>query len=285
MFVILGVTLAGCAVSHVERDPLPLEHFCVGFFDALCEPLADCGCGEEAIARCRGQEAELCRGFPSAALVAAVEGGRLRYDAAGAAALVGAMRGRSAGCRSFVEALDWRVRDLFDVGGVFEGTLGAGESCGVLGFELLSECREGSCGALDGQYVCRRAVGIGERCDALHQCADLDATLSLELGIERLSLRCDDPVEGSCLARMPEGGACAVDADCEQGMCDGICRARRIGEACRLSRECESGHCSVERRICVAGDAPAGAPCDADEACASQVCLGGACLPTGCGTF
>lgn len=286
--IVLCVLAAGCAASHDPVDRrVPLESFCGAFFDALCEPLAACDCGERAVALCRAEGVELCRGFPSDAMVAAIAEGRLRYDGAAARALLETMESRARTCESFTDAIDWRVRDLLGFGGIFEGSVAAGEPCAVLGFELISECALGSCTAIGGTYVCRSAVGPGERCDSTHHCANLDAPLSLELGIEQLSLRCafEDDRGGICSARVPEGGACSLDADCESGVCEGTCRARELDAPCLSSRECASGYCSSESRTCRPGDAPVGASCDQPRACASDVCLGGTCLPAGCATF
>lgn len=284
VLVLLTGSLAGCVASHEPAgEPVALPRFCAAFFDALCEPLARCECGDVAVARCRAEERALCRGFPSPAMVSAIDAGRLPYDGHAARALLDAMASRGATCASFAEAIDWRVRDLLSVGGVFEGTVGAGEPCAVLGFELISECALGSCTAIDGAYVCRTAVGPGERCDATHQCADLDAPLTVELGVEGLSLRCR---AGVCRARTAEGVACTIDADCESDLCEGsVCRSRALDEGCLSSRECESGHCSAATRTCRPGDAPVGASCDEPAECASRVCVAGACLPAGCETF
>jgi hypothetical protein len=281
------LVMAGCANRHgVDGAPIPLETFCGAFFDAMCEPLAQCECGDTAIAICRGEEAALCRGFPSAEMASAVDEGRLRYDGVAARALIDTMERRATTCTSFVDALDWQVRDLLSVGGVFEGTVTAGGTCAVLGFELISECALGSCALVEGAHVCRSAVGPGAPCDATHQCADLEARLTIELGIERLSLRCGATEgEGTCEARLPDGAACAGDAECESNLCEGICRSRELGERCRISRECTSGYCSVTTLACTPGDAPEGASCDAAAACASHVCIGGFCIPAGCGTF
>ena len=285
--VLCLLMMTGCTARHpVDGEPVPLERFCGAFFDAMCEPLAQCECGDTAEAICRLEEAELCRGFPSAAMVSAVEGGHLRYDGDAARALIDTMARRGASCASFVDAIDWSVRDLLSVGGVFEGTVGAGAPCAVLGFELISECALGSCALIEGAHVCRSAVGPGAPCDGTHQCADLDARLTIDLGRERLSLRCVPSEEGgTCQARLPQGATCATDADCESNLCEGTCRSLALGESCRSSRECGSGYCSVTTLACAPGDALDGARCDDPAACASHVCIAGACLPAGCGTF
>lgn len=287
-FVLAALGLAGCLARHDAADEdLPLEAFCGAFFDALCEPLEACGCGPAAVALCRAEEAALCRNFPSDALVEAIDLGRLHYDEVAARRLLQAMAERATSCVSFTEAIDWKVRDLFGFGGVFEGRVRTGEACSVLGFELISECEFGSCTAIGGEYACRSAVGRGERCDGLHHCANLDAPLTLELGIEHLSLRCiaQDEDGGICTARGPEGGECTSDADCEHGACEGRCRARELGEPCRIARHCASGHCDAESRTCQPGDAPVGASCADHRECASDLCVAGTCLPAGCATF
>lgn len=283
--LLFGAWLAasGCGVaSHSRSDPVPFERFCQELFDAVCEPLAACECGDAALSRCRMTERELCLGFPSPALVRAVEEGRLRYDGDAAAALLARLRDRSGACASFADAVDWRVRDLFSIGGVFEGTVHAGEPCEVLGFELISECALGSCAPVGDGRLCRAVVGEGASCDALHQCADLDAPVSTDTGIEQLSLRCE---LGTCVRRLADGAPCERDGECESTRCrDGRCRASALGEPCDASRQCASGYCDGSRR-CAPSDAPIGASCDMPAACASRVCVAGVCLPAACGTF
>lgn len=277
----------GCGLSsHTPDGSVPLAEFCDAFFGALCEPLERCECGTLALARCALERRELCAGFPSPALQRAVEEGRLRYDAVAATALVDQLHARAARCASFVDAVGWRARDLYRVGGVFEGTLEAGAPCEALGFELISECALGSCAPVGDARVCRAAVGPGEACDELHQCVDLDATLTRETGLEELSLRCAE-VDGAprCVSRRLEGEPCERSAECAVGRCvEERCRAVSLGDPCGSSRECESRYCDAARR-CAPGDAPDGALCEAPSACASGVCAAGRCAPPGCGTF
>lgn len=282
--VVIGLVaaLSGCGVSsHTVEEPVPLARFCGLLFDALCGPLEACACGEAAVSACRAEQRELCAGFPAPMLVRAVEEGRVRYDADAAARLVERLGARAQACASFADAVGWQVRDLFHVGGVFEGTSPAGASCEVLGFELISECALGSCTPTETGRVCRTVVGPGEACDALHHCADLDAPLDPELGIERLSLPC---VDGTCVARVELGGACRSGDQCVRGRCeDGRCVAAELGQGCLSSRECASGHCEGGR--CAPGDGSVGAECHAASACASGVCVAGECLPAFCATF
>jgi hypothetical protein len=281
---------SGCLLeSHVPTDPILLEGFCDAFFDALCEPIEACACGP-AVAACRAEQRDLCSSFPSAALVGAVDVGAVRYDAAAASALVRRTRARAESCEGFVDSLGWRVRDLFALGGVFEGTRAAGEGCDSLGFELVSECALGSCAPVPDGHVCRANVGEGARCDATHQCVDLDALLTVDIGIERLALRClpDAPgaETGTCARWVDDGGSCGSDDECWSGRCDGSrCASVSIGAACTSSRECASSYCSPSDRVCAAGDAALGEPCDDNSACTSHVCIAGACMAPGCGTF
>lgn len=283
---LLGVLAAGCVPeSHVPTDPVALERFCRSFFDAVCSPLEGCECGAATVSDCRAEERRLCADFPSAALVRAVDEGRVRYDAERAAALLRRLRGR--GCAGFVATLDWRAADLFDLGGTFVGTGTAGEACTPLGFELVSECAGGSCVPADGAHACRATADEGERCGPLAQCVDLDAALRTGGAIDRLVLRCepagDD--EGVCRAWRAEGEACASGAECWTGRCEAErCVAIALGGECLSSRECAAGHYCASLR-CAAGGAPDGAECDDAGACASQVCVAGRCRPAGCDVF
>lgn len=289
--VAVALVAPGCLVqSHTPSSPLPLDGFCAAFFDALCEPMATCECAPAAVDACRAEQRELCARVPSAAMREAVEAGRLRYDGAAAARLVARMREREAGCEGFVDALDWRIRDLFSLGGVFQGTLEAGAPCTPLGFELIGECALGSCAPSPEGPVCRAAVGEGERCDATHQCVDLDAELTIDRGIDRLALRCvtEDPdaEAGTCAPFVAVGGACAGDAACWSGRCEeGRCVSRPLGASCLLSRECESGYCRRSDGTCQPGARAVGATCEHEAACATHVCVDGTCQPAACGTF
>ncbi len=277
--ILLAAALTGCVQSHAPSESL--ARFCDELFDAMCDPLAECACGARAEALCRARGEELCAGYPSEALLRSIEEGRLVYDEGAAAALLERMRARGEVCESFLDAVDWRVRDLFTAGGVFSGTVPAGEPCDVLGFELISECALGSCASIDGASVCRTSVGAGEACDATHRCADLDAPVTDLVRVEDLSQRC---VYGWCVERVAGGGACATSADCASGLClDARCVSRASGEACESSRECASGWCSAG--ACAEGGSPNGSACDEAAACASRACVAGECLPAGCSTF
>lgn len=288
--LVVALGAVGCLDSHEPTDPVPFASFCDDFFDALCGPIEACGCAESSVLACRAEQRALCAGVPSAALLASVEAGRVRYDAERAAELLARMRARESSCQGFVDALDWSVRDLLSLGGVFEGTVEAGGACEPLGFELISECRLGGCAPVGDAHVCLGAVGAGERCDAVHTCADLDGRLTFERGIDRLTLRCvpdaPDAEVGTCVAWVDEGGACEGDAACWSGVCrGGRCAVRADDEPCSLARECASGNCHPSEHVCRPGDAPEGAPCADAAACASHVCLDGTCAPAGCGTF
>ncbi len=278
----------GClAESHSPSSPVALEDFCGRFFDALCGPLDGCGCGLVASTSCRAEERMICGSFLSTALQDAIADGSLRYDPDAAAALLSRLEER--GCDGFVQALDWRVRDLFDLGGVFVGDRAVGERCESLGFELVSVCRLGSCSSGSGGGVCRGSVGEGERCDRTHRCVDLDRDLSLGGSVEQWVLRCEPDTPGSdagtCRRWVDEGAACAEPVVCWTGRCEGgVCAAAEVAGECLSTRECAAGlYC--QNLACALGGAPEGAPCDDAAACASEVCVGGRCLARGCDTF
>ncbi|MCA9608185.1 MAG: hypothetical protein KC619_21395 [Myxococcales bacterium] len=284
---LLGVLASGClSESHQPSDPVALDHFCGSFFDAVCGPLEGCGCGAATVNDCRAEEARLCAGFPSPALVRAVEEGRVIYDPVVAASLLDRLRAR--GCEGFVATLGWRVEDLFDLGGTFVGTGAAGATCEPLGFELISECAVGTCAPSSGGDTCRTSVDEGAACDRDHQCVDLDAPLENGVAIERLVLRCEPDAGGDngvCRTWVPEGGACASAGECWTSRCEvDRCVTGAPGDACLSNRECPAGHyCSG--LVCVAGERPDGDACDDAAACASRVCVGGICRPAGCDVF
>ena len=278
--LVLALACASCTQSHPIQDPLPLADFCGAFFDAVCGPLEACGCGDAAAAECRGRERDLCAGFPTPALENAIAQDRLRYDGHAAAVLVTRLAAR--GCTDVVPTLGWRVRDLFSLDGIFEGTRQAGEPCEVIAFELISECSRGSCAPVGAGHACRAAVGLGDACDDLHQCADLDARLTSQLGVERLTLRC---VSSVCAPRAATGETCSSNFDCSSGRCrSSTCEPPgQTGDACDASLECASSACGLEG-LCLSGQAAAGEACSADAECASYACAT-RCLPAGCGTF
>lgn len=284
---LLGALASGClSESHQPTDPVALDQFCGSFFDAVCGPLEDCGCGMATVNDCRAEERRLCAGFPSPELVQAVEEGRVVYDSVVAAALLERLRSR--GCEGFVAALDWRVEDLFDLGGTFAGTGAAGAPCEPLGFELISECAVGTCAPGSGGDTCRTSVDDGATCDREHQCVDLDAPLENGMAIERLVLRCETAGGGDtgvCRTWVPEGGACATAGECWTSRCEGdVCVTAMPGAECLSTRECSTGHyCSGLR--CVSGERPDGEACDDAAACASRVCVAGICRPAGCDVF
>jgi hypothetical protein len=277
----LALLLAGCFESNTPQHGVPLASFCDRFFDALCEPLESCACGPSMLRGCREDEALLCAGFPSEALVSASEEGLVRYDEEAAATLLDRMLHRTDPCASFVASLEWRTRDLFSLGGVFDGTLPAGSPCELLGFELITACADGTCGGSGSERVCIEAVGPGETCDALHACVDLDADLLEFRGVDLLTLECD----GVCRSRAGVGEACARSIDCARGGCDAKrCRVFENGEPCTRANDCGSFYCDETRR-CAPGDAPLGDTCADPTACESDLCWDGACAPAYCGTF
>jgi len=280
--VIVGLLAGGClSERHDVDEPTALPNFCDSFFDALCGPLEGCGCGARTVAECRDEQRRICGDYPVPALESAVEDGRVIYAEAAAAALLERLGGR--GCDGFVASLDWRVRDLFDLGGAFTGTLPAGAACASLGFELISECEVGTCAPGAEGMACRALVGEGETCGPMRQCVDFDGALMTGGTIDRLTLRCGD--DGACHAWVPEGGACAVDGECWTSACvDGQCAGALEGERCLSTRECAPGLYCTDF-ACVPAGAADGATCDDDAACASRICVGGACRPAGCDTF
>ncbi len=284
---LVAAVASGCLPpSHQPTDPVALDRFCGSFFDAVCGPLEGCGCGDAVVADCRAEERRLCAGFPSSALVAAVDEGRVVYDAEVAAALLARLSGR--GCDGFVATLGWRTEDLFDLGGTFVGTGAAGAACVPLGFELIGECATGTCLPTGDGHVCRASVDEGATCDRAHQCVDLDAELVTGGAIDRLVLRCETESGsdvGVCRSWIAEGEPCAANAECWTSRCDGeVCVTGAPGGDCLSTRECPLGHyCSSLR--CVPGERPDGEPCDDANACASRVCVAGLCRPAGCDVF
>jgi len=286
--VIVGLLAGGClAERHDVDEPAALANFCDSFFDALCGPLEECGCGTRTAAECRDEQRRICGDYPLPALEAAVEAGRVVYDEEAAASLLDRLAAR--GCDGFVTSLDWRVRDLFHLGGAFTGRQPAGAACASLGFELISECELGTCVPGGEGQICRALVGEGGACGPMRQCVDFDGRLMTGGTIDRLTLRCepDSPGsdEGTCREWVAEGGDCFVDGECWTSHCvEDRCVGMGEGEACLSTRECSDGLYCADF-VCAPAGAPDGAMCDDDAACASRVCVGNACRPVGCDTF
>lgn len=286
--VIVGLFAGGCLSERHDIDaPTALPNFCDSFFDALCGPLEACGCGVRTVAECRDEERRICGDYPVPALEDAVEDGRVVYDEEAAAALLERLGAR--GCDGFVTSLEWRVSDLFVLGGAFRGAQPAGAPCASLGFELISECHDGTCVPGGDGQICRALAGEGEACGPMRQCVDFDGALMTGGTIDRLTLRCEPDApgsdEGTCRAWVPEGGDCSVDGECWTSHCvDDRCVGMAEGEPCLSTRECAASLYCADFRCAPAG-APVDAPCGDDAACASRVCVGGVCRPAGCDTF
>ena len=149
--------------------------------------------------------------------------------------------------------------------------------------EDVDDERDAACAEACKAYV--GTIAEGETCQRFGVTVDLDDCAQ--------GLRCSDAkiCEPLCVPSepLPEGARCMAgievlgecDADLFCDATDGRCRvASAVGEPCDVRPCAESAFCDLAQqpRTCAPRSA-AGAPCRADETCASGLCLAEICSP------
>lgn len=171
---------------------------------------------------------------------------------------------------------------------VDEGCAPDGAAC-----TMDRECNSGTCVTLDGRQQCATS------CDPLQPASGCGASgYCAPLGPQRC--------EGVCRPGRPgaraDGDACEADLDCESTRCVNLgAGGRRCAAPCGPGGRCNRGEVCTARAggcgACVPEDAEPepepepgrapGASCEADDTCASGVCLDGSCArpcgEEGCG--
>lgn len=136
-----------------------------------------------------------------------------------------------------------------------------GQACAPAGTGCRSdaECCEGTCSGADGGVCCPElgsgcggGCGSGESCVCGGCCPGIGSACVPDAGACCAGLDCEGlAVDGGradrCCAR--EGLACAGDADCCSGLCEGgqcVCAGSDAG--CAASADCCSGNCGAAGR-------------------------------------
>jgi predicted esterase len=157
------------------------------------------------------------------------------------------------------------VRDAPDISAGAGGKAGSGSSTGGKGNAQGGEGEGGAPGIPAGR-------GVGESCSRAEPC--------------RNGLSCDADDVCAPAGDTPEGEACVIGAECEDGQCiDRICNAAGpgpAGAACESDAQCAAGlRCSIVGLglVCAPeGSGDFGAECATSSDCfGGLVCLGGAC--------
>jgi hypothetical protein len=245
---VLWLAICGCGD---DVRGLALDELHAGRLQSRCEFLQRCG----LIA-----DRETCvtyfRAPRDGRLRAAVDAGKIRYDAVAARRCLDALAvlGCDQTSREARAPLEACAR-------MFSGTIEVGEECVFDG-----ECVSGSCSAPEcpadtccyGVCLPTAFARLGEQCTTDEEC------------VPEAFCR-----GGLCVALSQKGQPCKLDNHCDYGLAcigateqeDGACRALPlIGESCPYSRCAEIGaYCSASQ-ICTPVGLP-GAPCADDTAC------------------
>jgi hypothetical protein len=296
--------LAGACAPKPAAPAAPDDPsgFCQLWLDSFAAYTETCGCGADAAARYREQNASLCAEGGPFNLASAVEQGSLRYDAAAAQALFARLAADPPLCvEEPFRDLGLDSLEVYSLGGVFTGTRALGEPCSLpVGYKGgVSDCAEGVC-ASDGVEagVCIAFVGRDQECDAsgdenlvsssarlCHETRAVDNDGEYESAFDALS--CAAPTAGGasvCRRALDDGELCPSPEACKSGRCDGIlpeprtCKPKlAAGAACDTSSDCATGACRYDLTPSVCGALlPNGTACWSENAaCVSGSCRGG----------
>lgn len=156
--------------------------------------------------------------------------------------------------------------------------VGLGDSCAVDDDGTYQVCAPGLfCDADDAR--CAERHRLGEPCDGeADDCEPATLCAADEAGDERcLAIVIVEDVGADCGFVDDAFVFCDPSAQlaCEAGACVRLAGDGGVGSECLEPEFCDSGLCASlggERDVCVAGDLPDGAPCEALEECASRFC-------------
>jgi len=255
-----------------------IESFCTSYVDAVCARAARCSCvgtTPDLASECQTDATNECAAILNEPLVTAVAEGRAHYDATAAGRFIATVRDASCDLASFEAS--FRVRDVFTLGGVFDGTVEPGAPCTVPIDKGPSDCHVGMC-PISPTPVCFGLSAQGQPCDpdpaspsVYRLCAPLDAPL-VELASPERALRC---VGGVCQPLADIGSPCFANGDCKSGRCDGDVCAETLpdGGSCVMDVECTSTNCDFGTGRCRPLETD-GTLCSAHTECASGWCSG-----------
>ncbi len=276
--------------ADTDAEPLTASDYCESIVDSFCAFYLRCGRmdvrSEEA---CRDPFLESCNAVFEPQYVGLEAAGLLSLSAPGLAA-----------CEAHLAevACEQQIFELAGpCSGIWEGAQAAGESCG-LDVEYYICDPSASCTiGLDFCGTCETVLEPGEDCS-------VEETTCGPEGF------CE---EGTCRARVPNGGACLPDDRCMAGSacieevcegptfvsagetCDatrrcpyltacigGVCApTARLGEACSTGVPCDAGVCEDGTCVPPRDD---GEACEGNAGCSSGICADGTCAarPSAC---
>jgi hypothetical protein len=277
-------------LSATLSAPTALD-FCPEFYGAMCERVANCGCGAAAATNCSEEwVAECATSVDFLEFAALVDQGALVYDAVAAETLIRGLRAPGAACDDLVVTLGIDSYRAHSLGGVFVGTVPAGGDCGADDDPkknmTVSRCGEGHLclTGTDGRNTCVPFAGLGEACPVIPDNAGSSCLLrqgpdrdgEFQSASETLSCIPDGPgsTTGTCEQRAPDGSPCDEHPQCASGHCgdDGCFQPLADGEACLEESDCASWTCGGGAASVCVTRLPDGSSCTASYECASSLC-------------
>lgn len=268
---------------------VPQDRFCAVLGDALCGNLEACGCSEDK-ADCYESVAIDCEGrygMMGPQVQAAEAQDRLIYDGHAAYRFLRDLAAGAQACQTPLDVLGWTRQDMLSFGGIFRGTVSAGEACNLPFAPFrANECKDGAC-MLDenNQGRCVRTVDLGGACGPEALCFNMNRPVEIrDFYAGTFVGRCEPGLDGESICTMREkaGERCQDDDGCASGRCvNKTCAALALsGESCRGDLDCAQGACAQGR--CQVDFLAVGERCDRHAECATDVCNSGLCAEPIC---
>lgn len=269
--------------NGMGASPVPLADFCMALRDAVCEPLADCGCSSGDVAACNIAVTRLCEGSEgplTPQMRAAIMSGDAMYDAAAAGLLVQVVRAASAKCDVARDSVrGGLLLDAIAALHVVHGSLAPGESCDP---DTAFVCPEGTRCTNTGDFVYECASFLPPEAD----CSALGICLSQGSDAPQLrcsGVTCDQGLPPGAIEGSVPGRHCRYGADAS-----GACACPLVaGEACTSWLQCETTFCGrasddAPEGACAERTAELGGACGSDVGCREGACVSGACTALAC---
>ncbi len=220
LFTVSAAACSGKVTSGTTAAPLPIEQYCDRYATEFCSVIVGC-CGQNGTTpvdpvACKTETLRDCQ-----RIVERSRTGSATYDPATAGACIGAIRPAFSSCAPRSDDSAYAAAEQ-SCTSVFRGTVPVGGKC-----TSSSECAipaggEVSCVYTSTSATCASRIPVGGTCGT-------------SAGSCVRSAYCDQPTS-KCIAKKPEGAACASDSECAGGDCVGnACRAETldIAELCR----------------------------------------------------
>ena len=245
--------------TDTSPEPLSASDYCESIVESFCDFYLRCGRMDVPSAdACRDPFLESCNAVFEPQYVGLEAEGLLSLSASGLAA-----------CEAHLAevACEQQVFELSGpCSGIWEGTQGAGQSCGLDVEYYVCDATSSCTIGLDFCGTCETVLEVGDDCS-------VDGTTCGPEGF------CD---EGTCRARVPNGGACLPDDRCMAGSAcvEAVCEGPSfvsLGDACGATQRCPyltacmGGVCSPTARL--------GEPCSGATPCEAGFCDAGTCVP------